>query len=209
MMPKVFIADDHPLIVKGLVDILEEENIKVIGKAYDGQAALNFILKNEPEIAILDLQMPHLTGIEIAQFCQKNGLKTKIILITLHKEMDLYLDAKKYNIYGYLLKEFAIQEIKDCVMSVKYGERYFSAELKNYLGFTEEDKSVLKDLSTKELRVLKLIAELRTNREIAEMLFISVRTVEKHRGKIILKLGLPHVTNSLLVWTQKNKHLLV
>lgn len=208
MIPKVFIADDHPLIVRGLKDVLEEQKIPIIGTAFDGQAALNFIIKEEPDIAILDVEMPHLTGIEIAQICKMNNSRTKIILITLHKEMYFYTKSKKLDIYGYLLKEFALQEIVNCINSVKNEIQYFSPKLKNHLGFTEEDKKILEELSSKEMRVLRLIADLKTNKEIADILFISIRTVEKHRGKIILKLGLPHVTNSLLVWTQKNKHLI-
>ncbi|MDT7832431.1 response regulator transcription factor [Flavobacteriaceae bacterium S356] len=208
MMIKIFIADDHPIIVKGIKNVLEENNIQVIGTAFDGQAAFNFIIKEKPEIAILDVEMPYLTGIEIAKMCKKHNSKTKIILITLHKQMHFYTESKKYNVYGYLLKEFALQEIRDCVISVKNNIPYFNDKLKSYLNFTDENENILRNLSKKELRVLKLVSQHKTNKEIAELLFISVRTVEKHRGSIILKLELSHVTNSLLIWVQKNKHLI-
>lgn len=207
MNPSIFIADDHPLLIKGLEDLLLKKNYNVIGKATDGRAALNFIIKNTPDIAILDVQMPLKTGIEIAQHCKKIKIPTKIILITLHKEIDLYLMAKKNDVYGYVLKEFAVEEIETCIDSVSNNIPYFSKELKKHIGFTEESDSVLKNLSMSEKRILKLIAQHKTNKEIGHLLFISPRTVEKHRSKVILKLDLPRETGSLLTWVLKNRHL--
>ncbi|QNM84487.1 response regulator transcription factor [Polaribacter pectinis] len=204
---KIFIADDHPILLKGLEDLLLEKHFKVVGKATDGQEALNFILKNKPDIAILDVEMPLKTGIEIAKYCKKLKLKTKIILITLHKEIDLYLMAKKIGVFGYILKEFALDEIEVCIESVTNDIPYFSKELKKHIGFTEESDTVLKDLSLSEKRILKLISQHKTNKEIGHLLFISPRTVEKHRSRIILKLDLSHETGSLLTWVLKNKHL--
>ncbi len=207
MKPSIFIADDHPLLLKGLEDLLLEKKFNVVGKATNGQSALNFIVKECPEIAILDVEMPIKTGIEIAKECKKNNLETKIILITLHKEIDLYLMAKKIGVFGYLLKEFAIDEIENCIESVSNNIPYFSKELKKHIGFTAESDAVLKDLSMSEKRILKLISQHKTNKEIGHLLFISPRTVEKHRSKIILKLDLPRETGSLLTWVLKNKHL--
>jgi DNA-binding NarL/FixJ family response regulator len=207
MKNRIFIADDHPLLLKGLEDLLIEKKMNVIGKARDGQTALNFIIKEKPNIAILDVEMPNLTGIEVAKECKKNNLHTKIILITLHKEVNLYLKAKKLNIYGYLLKEFALEEIDTCINSVKNGIPYFSQQVKNYMGFTNENDSILKEFTLVEIRILKLISQYKTNKEIGHLLFISPRTVEKHRSKIILKLKLEHQTSSLVRWVQKNNHL--
>lgn len=207
MNPTVFIADDHPLLVKGLKDLLLEKKFNVIGEALDGRVALNFILKEKPTIAVLDVQMPYLTGIEIANECQKNKIPTKVILITLHKEIELYLKAKKLNIYGYLLKEFALDEIEICINSVIDGTPYFSKQIKDFIGFTNETNEVLKDLTETEKRILKLISQHKTNKEIGHLLFISPRTVEKHRSKAILKLNLDQKTGTLLTWVQKNRHL--
>ena len=151
--------------------------------------------------------MPLKTGIEIAKHCKKHMLKTKIILITLHKEIDLYLMAKKIGVFGYILKEFAIEEIENCIKSVSENKPYFSEELKKHIGFTEETDSILKNLTLSEKRILKLISQHKTNKEIGRLLFISPRTVEKHRSKIILKLDLPHDSGSLVTWVLKNKHL--
>lgn len=207
MKPNIFIADDHPLLLKGLKDLIEEKNYTVVGTATDGLSAYNFIIQNKPDIAILDVEMPKLTGIEIAKSCLKNNSLTKIILITLHKELDLYLQAKKLNIYGYLLKEFALDEIDNCLQSVTENKPYFSDEIKKLLSFDEESDTVLKDLTPIEKRVLKLIAKDKTNKEIGRLLFISHRTVEKHRAKAITKLNIESKTGALFKWVQKNKHL--
>ena len=207
MKPNIFIADDHPLLLKGLKDLIEEKKYAVVGTATDGLSAYNFIIQNKPDIAILDVEMPKLTGIEIAKSCLKNNCPTKIILITLHKELDLYLQAKKLNIYGYLLKEFALDEIVNCLQSVTENKPYFSDEIKKLLSFDEESDTVLKDLTPIEKRVLKLIAKDKTNKEIGRLLFISHRTVEKHRAKAITKLNIESKTGALFKWVQKNKHL--
>lgn len=205
--PSIFIADDHPILIKGLEDLLVEKGFKIVGSATNGQSAFNFILKNEPDIAILDVEMPFLTGIEVAKECLKNNLKTRVILITLHKEVELYLQAKKLNIYGYLLKEFALEEIDKCIQSVSSNTPYFSEKIKGKLGYTEESKKILKELTLTERRIVKLISQHKTNKEIGHLLFISPRTVEKHRSNIINKLSLEHRTGSLGIWVQKNKHL--
>lgn len=205
--PKIFIADDHPILIKGLKDLLLEKKYNFVGSATDGQTALNFILKEQPNIAILDIEMPNLTGIEIAMECKKNGLETKIILITLHKEIDFYLRAKKYNIFGYLLKEFALDEIESCIISVANGKAYFSKSIKKEIGFDSESDDILNSLTPTEKRVIKLIAKHKTNKEIGHLLFISPRTVENHRSNIISKLNLNQRTSSLLIWVQKNRHL--
>ncbi|MEQ6125215.1 response regulator transcription factor [Pseudotenacibaculum sp. MALMAid0570] len=205
--PSIFIADDHPILIKGLKDLLVEKGHEVVGTATNGQAAMNFILKNNPDIAILDVEMPFLTGIEIAKAIQKNNCKTKAILITLHKEVELYLQAKKINIYGYLLKEFALEEIEKCIQSVSENKPYFSEKIKNMLGYTQESKNILKELTMTERRIAKLISQHKSNKEIGHLLFISPRTVEKHRSNIINKLNLERKTGSLSIWVQKNKHL--
>lgn len=207
MSPKIFIADDHPILVKGLKDLLVEKGYEIIGTSSDGRAALNFIFKQKPDIAILDVEMPFLTGIEIAKAALKNDSKTKIVLITLHKEVELYLQAKKLNIYGYLLKEFALEEIEKCLVSVSANKPYFSEKIKDMLGYTQESKSILKELTMTERRVVKLIAQHKSNKEIGHLLFISSRTVEKHRSNIINKLNIERKTGSLSTWVQKNKHL--
>jgi len=200
----IITADDHPLLLKGLNDFLLEKNYKVIGSGNNGEEAYNLIVKENPDIAILDIQMPYMTGLEVAKKCKNNNLNTKIILITFHKEKVLFQKANELNIFGYILKEFAIEEIETCIKSVTEGIPYFSPKIKDLLGINPYKDSYLNSLTPSEKKILKLIAKDKTNKEIASILFISHRTVEKHRSNIILKLNLEHKTNSLLIWAKDN-----
>jgi len=201
----IITADDHPLLLKGLNDFLEEKGYNIIGTAYDGSKALQLIKSIRPDIAILDIQMPKLSGIEVAKNCAVLGLETRIILITLHKEKELYVKAKDLNIFGYILKELAIEEIENCLKSVWEGKPYFSPKIVEMLDSDDVVDSNLKLLTPSEKKILKLIANDKTNKEIASLLFISYRTVEKHRSNIITKLDLEPKTNSLLSWAKENR----
>ncbi|UOB19044.1 response regulator [Abyssalbus ytuae] len=204
----IIIADDHPLLLKGLYDFLIERNYYVLDKVTDGISAYNSIVKNSPDIAILDIEMPKLTGIEVAKKCKTNKLSTKIILLTLHREKSLFFRSKELNIYGYLLKDFAIDEIETCLQSVINDIPYFTPKIRSLLNKEKSNNELLSNLTPSEIKILKLIAKDKTNKEIAEMLFISVRTVEKHRSNIITKLSLSPKTNSLLIWAKEHHNLL-
>ncbi|VAV86008.1 hypothetical protein MNBD_BACTEROID02-656 [hydrothermal vent metagenome] len=205
MQPSIVIADDHPLILKGLQDFLIEKKHTIIGSASNGKEAYKLIIKHEPDIAILDIRMPFMSGIEIAKLC-KNKVKTKIILITFERNSILYHQAKELNIYGYLLKEFALSEIENCLKSVLNDIPYFSPEIENY--FSEKPKNLNIDILTPaEKRVLKLIAQNKTAKEIASIFDISSRTVEKHKSNIIKKLNMDSHKNSLLIWAKENRDL--
>lgn len=203
-IPSIIIADDHPLLLKGLSDFLIEKGHNLIGKGNNGREAYNLIIKMKPDIAILDIQMPYLSGLEIAQKCKDLNLKTKIVLITLHKEKDLYQKAQELNIFGYILKEFALEEIENCIKTVTQGTPFFSDRIKELIGVVLLEDSELSSLTPSERKILKLIARDRTNKEIASQLFISYRTVEKHRSNIINKLNIEPKTNSLLIWAKEN-----
>ena len=200
----IITADDHPLLLKGLNDFLLEKKYNLIGSGNNGREAYNLITKKQPDIAILDIQMPYMSGLEIAKKCKTNGLNTKIVLITLHKERELYQQAQDLNIFGYILKEFALEEIENCIDSVSQGDQYFSPKIIKVLADGIPRDQVLLDLTPSEKKILKLIAQDKTNKEIASLLFISYRTVEKHRSNIITKLKLEPKTNSLLIWAKEH-----
>lgn len=204
MQASIIIADDHPLILKGLTDYLTEQDYNLVGSAVDGKEAFELIKSKEPAIAILDIQMPFLTGLEIAKKCQELKLSTKIILITFEKDESIYNEAKTLQIYGYVLKEFALVEIEKCIASVLDGKSYFSPELIEFLEIVEPPEE-WELLTPTEKEVLKLIAKNNTGVEIGDLLFISPRTVEKHKSNIIKKLELPHKQNSLLIWAKENQ----
>lgn len=201
----IITADDHPLLLKGLNDFLIEKGFNIIGSGNNGREAYNLIAKEAPDIAILDIQMPFLSGIEIAKKCRSNQFDTKIILITFHKERELYEEAQNLNIFGYVLKEFALEEIENCLEVVSQGKAYYSPKIKELLGEISKEDDSLGVLTPSEKKILKLIANDKTNKEIASLLFISHRTVEKHRSNIINKLELEPKTNSLLIWAKQNQ----
>ena len=210
MNTSIVIADDHPLMLRGLTDFLTSRGFNIVGSAEDGNTAYNLIVKLKPEIAILDIRMPHKTGLEIAEACKKNNLPTKVILITFDKEEELYDKAKAFNVFGYILKEFAIEEIETCIKSVVNNMPYFSEEIASYLKTSNliQKPAVLELLTKSELKIVKLISENKTSQDIADELSISVRTVDKHRSNIVAKLGLDNKPTSLSIWAGLNKRFL-
>ncbi|MBO3099265.1 response regulator transcription factor [Gelidibacter pelagius] len=207
MAASIIIADDHPLILKGLTDFLKEKEYNLIGSAINGKEAFDMIKSDSPEIAILDIQMPFLTGLEIAEKCKELNLPTKIILITFEKDETIYNQAKALEIYGYVLKEFALVEIENCIAAVLNGKSYFSPELIEYLEIIEPPKE-LELLTPTEIEVLRLIALNKTAKEIGSILFISGRTVEKHKSHIIRKLDLESKGGSLVLFAKENEEFL-
>ncbi len=205
----IITADDHPLLLKGLNDFLLEKKYNLIGCGNNGREAYKLIIKKKPDIAILDIQMPYMSGLEIAKSCKTNGLDTKIVLITLHKERELYQKAQDLNIFGYILKEFALEEIENCIDTVSQGHHYFSPKIIQGLADESPRDRSLRELTPSEKKILKLIAKDKTNKEIASLLFISHRTVEKHRSNIITKLKLEPKTNSLLIWAKEHHQKLI
>ncbi|WP_299394881.1 response regulator transcription factor [uncultured Gelidibacter sp.] len=207
MKASIIIADDHPLILKGLTDYLTEKQYNLTGSAADGREAFEMIQLQQPDIAILDIQMPFMTGLEIAQKCQDLKLPTKIVLITFEKDEAIYKQAKTLEIYGYVLKEFALVEIENCIAAVLNGQSYFSPELIEYLEIKEAPKE-LETLTPMEKEVLRLIAQNKTAKEIGNILFTSSRTVEKHKSHIIKKLELESKQGSLALYAKENEEFL-
>ncbi len=205
MNPTIIIADDHPLVLKGLQDFLHEKNYNVLASAKNGKEALALIKAHTPDIAILDIKMPFFTGLQIAEKCKKSNIKTKIVLITFEKDEKIYNEAKALGVYGYVLKEFALDEIENCIASVIKDKPYFSPELLAYIE-VDNGPEALNHLTKTELKILKLIVENKTAKEIAEDLFISPRTVEKHKSNTIRKLGIEKTPNSLLIWAKENQN---
>lgn len=205
----IITADDHPLLLKGLNDFLLEKKYNLVGSGNNGREAFNLIATKKPDIAILDIQMPFMSGLEIAKKCKIQNLQTKIVLITLHKEKELFQKAQELNIFGYILKEFALEEIENCINTVSAGKSYFSPKIMELLGIVFVEDNDLSRLTPSEKKILKLIAKDKTNKEIASLLFISYRTVEKHRSNIITKLNLEQKTNSLLLWAKENQEKLL
>lgn len=205
---KVVIADDHAFLLKGLSEHLQSRDHKVVGEATNGQDALDLIIQLNPDVAILDIEMPSLSGFSIADYCKKHNLLTKIIILSFHKEPEFVHQAKHLGISGYLLKEDTSDEIFECIDAVHNGQSYFSKNLEmkpDGANMTGQ----LNQLTPSELKILRLIAQAKSTTEIAEMLFISERTVEKHRSNIVNKLGLSGQPNSLTNWAIERKSLIM
>jgi DNA-binding NarL/FixJ family response regulator len=211
-MISVIIADDHPIFLMGLRQVLEtDKTIKIIEQGQSGDEALNKIIKLQPDVAILDLDMPGMNGFEIARELNKKNIRSKIIFLTMHSANDLLSEALKLNVMGYVLKENALIDIIKGIHKVNSGEHYVSSALSeelishsNFRGNPSNSQLLLQKLTPTEMRIMSLIAQQKTTKEIAEILFISHRTVEKHRSNICDKLNLKG-NNSLLKYAIENK----
>lgn len=208
---RIVIADDHPLLLQGLKDLLlQKGGIEVVGAVSDGAAALKLILDHTPDIALLDIEMPYLSGLSIADECRKKQLNTKFILLSYHKEPEFIAQAKGLNIAGYVLKEDTSTEIFKCIEEVLEGRFYYSPSIlaRSTTGARQQVVD-LGLLSSSEKKILKLIASQISSQLIAEKLHISERTVEKHRSNIINKLKLSRQPNSLSLWAVEQKAIIL
>ncbi len=202
---KILLADDHPFTLQGTKSFVESYGYRVLDTCSNGVSALNLITLHHQDVAILDINMPGLDGLEVAKKVQESKLKTKIVLLTMHKEMTVYKKAMQYNIYGYVLKEHAQTELEKCLLALKKGNRYVSEFLEDDLVVdNQKEVTELNQLTLAERKIVTLIAQQKTSKQIAEMLFLSEKTVEGHRTTIIEKLGLPKEKNTLLIWAIQN-----
>jgi DNA-binding NarL/FixJ family response regulator len=212
---RIIIADDHPIFRGGLKNIIkDEEYIKIIGEAADGNKALELILSESPDIAVLDMSMPEKTGLQVLRELKEKKCKTKVIFLTMFREEDIFNEAMDLGIDGYVLKESAENDIVDCITQVAKNNYYISPLISNL--FVKRRNKIedlgnqmpsIGNLSPSERRILKLISQNKTSKEISEELFISYRTVENHRTNISNKLDL-HGSHSLVKFAIENKSLL-
>jgi DNA-binding NarL/FixJ family response regulator len=209
---KVLIVDDHPLFRSGLrQEVVSDERFELAGEAGDGESALKFILEKKPDVAVLDVNLPKLTGLEVARRLQGKKISTELIILTMHKEEEIMNHALDSGVKGFVVKENAGEEILKAIEAVAAGQHYLSSTISSYLvrrrNRAEQlaaQKPGLDDLTKAERRILKLISEKKTSREIAAELFISPRTVEAHRANICSKLEL-HGSHSLLQFALENR----
>jgi DNA-binding NarL/FixJ family response regulator len=204
---RVFNADDHPILRKGVTDlIIDTPNLEWVGSAENGEEALEKIRTIKPDIAILDIEMPKLSGIEAARQLIADSVNTSIILLTLFKDEALFNNAVRMGVKGYLLKESSTNEIVDCIYAVYAGRFYTNSTLTHMLvNQSSQESDVLSQLTKHEINILKLISYRKTSSEIADMLFISPKTVANHRSNISKKLNLDGQQNGLLIWALEHK----
>jgi DNA-binding NarL/FixJ family response regulator len=192
MSGQVLIADDHPLIRQGLRSLLERHGLTVVGEAADGREATKLAHELEPDVAVLDLVMPLLNGLDAAREITRTSRKTKTILVTVHTADQYVLEALQAGIRGYVLKSQATAELVQAIQEVMRGGRYLSpgiseAVVQAYLAKTDLPAD---PLTPREREVLQLIAEGKTTKDIAGLLGLSVKTIESHRTRLMEKLDI-------------------
>jgi DNA-binding NarL/FixJ family response regulator len=209
---RVIIADDHPIFRRGLRAVIETDaQIKVMAEAGDGEAALACIRQHAPDIAILDLDMPVKDGFAVTREIRESKPSVKVIILTMHDKESLFNAALDLGVKGFVLKDSAMPEIIDCIKAVMSGRNYISPQLSTYLigrgnrrAALAQETPTLKDLTPAEQHILKLIADEKTSRQIADTLHISIRTVDRHRANICDKLNL-HGSNALVKFAVAHK----
>ena len=209
---RIVIADDHPIVLKGFRQVIEgDPQLKVVAEAGDGEAALERIQELNPDIAILDVDIPKLDGFGVAREIRKRRLSVEVVFLTIHDEEDLFHSAIDLGAKGYILKESAVIEIATGLRAVAAGQFYVTASLMPYLLHRRnlaqdltKTRPSLTELTATERRILQMVADSKSSKEIAGELFIHYRTVENHRTNICQKLGL-RGHNALLKFALQQK----
>lgn len=207
----VLMADDHPVFRSGLKQIIEgEKEFNLKYEFADGEEVLELLQRDAPDIAILNIDMPKVSGLEVARVIRNRDLETEIVFLTMYKEEDVFNKAMDAGARGYVLKESAASDILVALRTVAEGKYYISPAISEYLvrraGYSSSasGRKSISDLTPAERRVLVLIAEHKTNNEIADELKISPKTVARHRENVANKLNL-HGSYALLRFALENK----
>ena len=197
-MIKVLIADDHMMFVDGIQSILQNVvDIQVVGRCFDGPSVLEFVKNQKVEIVLLDVNLPGMSGIEVCKALQSDHPKTKILAISMFNEESYVTEILNHGASGYILKNTGREELIKAIRTVHSGSSYFSKDvtqtimkglMKHRQGGKNSEK-VIPKISRREKEVLKLIAEEFTTQEIADKLFISLKTVESHRSSLLSKMN--------------------
>jgi two-component system, NarL family, response regulator DegU len=203
-MLNILIADDHPIFLKGLKEVIETDtDLKVVAESPNGHEALIAFQTLKVDVVILDIDMPRMNGLDAAEQMLKLKPDFPIIILTMHKEKAPFMRSLEIGVQGYVLKENAVSDVVNAIYKVHQGNSYLSPEMSSYL-FKRSNASpkqskvdVLSLLTPTEKQILKMVAEYKSSKEIADELFISEKTVFNHRMNISKKLNLTG-KNSLL-----------
>jgi len=197
---KVLLADDHTLVRKGIRSVLASlPGIEITAETGDGREALALIEQHRPDVAVLDVTMPGLNGLEVAERSAKSSPRTKVLILSMHAGEAYVAQALRAGIAGYLLKDSADDELPLAIRAVARGEVFLSPKISTQLverflqsGSAQPDP--LAGLTTRQREILQLVAEGKSSKEIAVILDLSIKTVESHRGQIMERLGIHDVT---------------
>jgi len=202
---RVFLADDHKILRESLVILLSRhEDIDVVGEAADGQEAYEKIMKLRPDIAVLDISIPRLNGIDLAFRLEQEAPEIRVVILTMHKSEEFVTKALQAGVKGYVLKDNALEELIECIETV-YDDNVFLSNSVTKLvvhgfvnGLREKDDVQTETISSREREVLQLLAEGQSNKDISAALNLSIKTVETHRANIMHKLGLKNIADLVL-----------
>ncbi|MBI3422188.1 MAG: response regulator transcription factor [Acidobacteria bacterium] len=209
---RLLIADDHPLLRAGLRQVIATDpRLQVVAEAEDGATALELLAAHKPDVAVLDIEMPQLTGFALLREMRAQRLTTAVVFLTMYHDEEMFNEALDLGALGYVLKDSATTDIVAAIRAAAAGQPYISPAISAFL-FNRATRAAalaqqhpsLNDLTPTERRVLKLIAANKTSKEIAAELFISYRTVENHRSNICQKLDLKG-SHSLLKFAFEHK----
>lgn len=202
---KVFLADDHKILRESLVILLsQKEDIEVIGEAGDGQEAYRKIAELKPDIAVLDISIPRLNGLDLAAKLKSEMPEVRTVILTMHKTEECVTRALCAGVRGYVLKDNALEELIECIETVYAGKTFLSQDVTGFVvdGFVNNLKdaaaSQAEAVSAREREVLQLLAEGKSNKDISAALNLSIKTVETHRANIMRKLGFRNLADLVL-----------
>lgn len=201
---KVFLADDHKILRESLVILLsQKENIQVVGEAGDGQEAYRKITELKPDVAVLDISIPRLNGLDLAVRLKNELPEVRTVILTMHKTEEYVTKALCSGVRGYVLKDNALEELIECIETVSAGKMFLSQDVTGFVvdGFLSGVRDAnlqTEGISSREREILQLLAEGRSNKDISEELNLSVKTVETHRANIMRKLGLRNLADLVL-----------
>jgi DNA-binding NarL/FixJ family response regulator len=189
---RVLIADDHGIVRSGLRLLLDRQSdMEVVAEAEDGVEAIEKVISEKPEVAILDVSMPRMTGLQATHEIKKQAPDTQVLILSMHDDERYLFEALRAGAAGYVLKRAADQDLLDAVRAAARGEPFLTPSaqqtlIRDFLDRGEQQS----ELTPREQEVVKLIAEAHTNKEIAEILHLSEKTVESHRANVLQKLGM-------------------
>lgn len=212
----IFIADDHPIFRSGLKFLLETSFDSIQLTEFDnGTSLIEHCASHQADIVIVDIDMPGKNGLEVCEALVAQKCKSKIIVLTMYKDLEMLKLAFFNGAKGYLVKDNTSEELVDCIQAVLAGKNYMAKGIRDQEQLVDHDDigkfkiaEPLNSLTRAELKTLKLVSQKLSSKEIADLLFVSVKSVENYRSRICKKLNLDARNNSLLLWVVDNKKII-
>jgi two-component system, NarL family, response regulator NreC len=194
---RVLLADDHVLVRQGVKSLLEREGIQVVGEARDGQEVMQLAAKHSPDVAVIDVGMPLLNGLDAARELKRIAPKTKAIFLTRHDEDEYLIEALRAGAKGYVLKNQAASDLVQAIQLVCRGQVYLSPGMSSVVvnAYLSKTELPVDPITSREREVLQLIAEGKSTKDIASLLGISVKTADSHRSRLMRKLDIHEVAS--------------